>query len=63
MQSESMVERMSRTRGDTVILPKLPTVEQIEEDFQLAPENDPAFTAGTSISHCSLCLYYILLPI
>ena len=41
-----MVEGMSRTRGDTVILPKLPTVEQIEEDFQLASENDPAFTAG-----------------
>ena len=35
---------MSRTRRDTVVLPKLPSVEQIEEDFETADETDPAFT-------------------
>ena len=35
---------MSRTRDDTVVLPKLPSVEQIEKDFEVANETDPAFT-------------------
>ena len=35
---------MSRTRDDTVVLPKLPSVEQIEKDFEAANETDPAFT-------------------
>lgn len=34
---------MSRTRRDTVVLPKLPTLEKIEEDFEAAGETDPAF--------------------
>ena len=40
---------MSRTRTDTVVLPKLPTVEQIEEDFKVADETDPAFTAEITL--------------
>ena len=39
------VEWMSRTRRDTVVLPKFPSVEQIKEDFEAADETDPAFTA------------------
>ena len=47
-----------------VILPKLPTMEQIEEDIELAAENDPAFTevpAGTPLyKHCT---HYYYIPL
>ena len=43
---------MSRTRSDTVVLPKLPSVKQIEKDFEVADVTDPAFDAEISLGDC-----------
>lgn len=40
---------MSRTRRDTVVLPKPPSLEQIQEDFEAANESDAAFTKEISL--------------
>jgi len=47
------MSQMSRTRSNTIVLPKLPTVEQMEEDFEAADETDPAFTTEMTLGDIS----------